>query len=323
MDQELLFLGEKSTYVLHKVPTPTGITVNIQKKEFLEKEQFSAVIDEGGHAYIYFALDKDGNPCTLKVLKDNSRLKYLRLEKNILQNIQAKGVIKYIDTVHLESAFVDKDSQPIILILEYFEAPSLFRIVNTSSGNLIPEDEILSLGIKVCQVLASIHSINVYHLNLSPKSILYDRLSGEIRIIHFGNHEEKESEFDYVLHEQNESRGVCDHRSDIYSLGCVLHFCCYGTPKMLQDKYYEGKKLSKQFFEKVMNIFQEQNIISAENLSHYLDSLLHGTVPIQPVVLGTTPSTITTTPTTTSTTTTSPTTPSSEAGEKKEDCVLL
>jgi len=90
-------LGEKNTYVLHKVPKASGITIKdipLQKQEFQENEQFSAVIDEGGHEYIYFALGKDGNPSALKVLKDNSRLKYLRLETNILQNYHANGIIK-------------------------------------------------------------------------------------------------------------------------------------------------------------------------------------------------------------------------------------
>jgi len=265
-------------------------------------------------------LDKDGNPCTLKVLKDNSNLKYLREEINILQNNQAHGIVKYIDTVHLERAFVEKGSHPIILALEFFAAPSLFRIVNNE--NLFSEDEVIHLGLKISKVLSSLHSAKVYHLGLAPSSILYDRTSGEIRIINFGNYEEeKGSEFTkewfyYASPEQLKiSGGLCDHTSDLYSLGCVLHFCCYGTPKILQDKHYEGKKFSKYFWEKIMHPFREYRYQSVEDLSNSLDSLLkHGILPIKPVALE-----VVAPPTTTTTTTTAPT-----EGEKKEgDCILL
>jgi len=316
--------------VLHKVPKP------LQQ----EYEKESAIIDEGGHSYIYFALDKEGLPCTLKVMKDNSRLKYLREEANILQNNQAKGIIRYIDTVHLEKAFQEKGSHPIILVLEYFEAPSLFKIVNPGQGrpdNLFHEDEVISLGIKVCQVLSFLHSTNVYHLGLSPSSILYDRTTGEIRIIHFGNPEVNESEvtkewFNYTSPEQQKfSHSICDKTSDLYSLGCILHYCCYGTPKFLPDIRY-GKKLSKNFFQKFMHPVPSYRFESAEQLSNALDTLLNvGEIEIYDLSMKRVVPAITTTTTTTTSTTSEASEKEGEKkeekkeGEKKEesDCVLL
>jgi serine/threonine-protein kinase PpkA len=115
--------------------------------------------------------------------------------------------------------------------LAYFTMPYLTHgdfseIICTNSDHLI---ELLS---QICEGLSHAHKHGVIHRDLKPENILFDQF-GRIKIADFGiaiskNTQRKTKETQllgsahYMSPEHIQSKSV-DHRSDIYSLGCIIY----------------------------------------------------------------------------------------------------
>lgn len=115
--------------------------------------------------------------------------------------------------------------------LAYFTMPYLTHgdfseIICTNSDHLI---ELLS---QICEGLSHAHKHGVIHRDLKPENILFDQF-GRIKIADFGiaiskntRRATKETQLlgsaHYMSPEHIQSKSV-DHRSDIYSLGCIIY----------------------------------------------------------------------------------------------------
>ncbi len=115
--------------------------------------------------------------------------------------------------------------------LAYFTMPYLThgdfgQIICTNSDHLI---ELLS---QICEGLSHAHKHGVIHRDLKPENILFDQF-GRIKIADFGiaiskntKRRTKETQIlgsaHYMSPEHIQSKSV-DHRSDIYSLGCIIY----------------------------------------------------------------------------------------------------
>jgi len=144
------------------------------------------------------------------------------------------------------------DETTPFMVMELATGRTLAEILQDRSLTL---DEALSLFIQVCFGLAHAHENGVIHRDIKPSNImLMDGMpwgtEGSVKILDFGiaklvHHEEGEIQaltrtgeiFGSPLYMSPEQclGGKVDHRSDIYSLGCVIFESLTRTPPFVSD----------------------------------------------------------------------------------------
>jgi serine/threonine-protein kinase len=193
-------------------------------------------IGRGGAARVFSAKDADGNPVALKVLHPQLAVsvtaeRFLR-EIAFLERIDHGNIAALID--YGESEFL------IYYVMEYVGGPTAReRMTRQGAMEVV---EVLGLGGDLLSALQYAHERGIVHRDVKPENIvLSDRgavlldfgiaravaSSGTDRLTRSGFAVGTST---YMSPEQIEGAEDLDHRSDIYSLGCVLFECLAGHP---------------------------------------------------------------------------------------------
>ena len=223
-----------------------------------ERYQIVELIGSGGWGNVYKAnhltLTKD---LAIKIvhrhlLKDDSRLKRFEQEAQLLSKIENPYVVRVID-----HGF---DPAPFI-VMEYFSGTPLDQLLKDNGP--MPPQRAINLFIQLCDGLSSAHALRIVHRDLKPSNILLKSNSDEVecKILDFGVAKFLDPETPeggmtatgellgspaYMSPEQ--WKGQCDHRSDIYSLGCIMYEVLTGKPPFSAQfgLEYMAKHLSDQ-----------------------------------------------------------------------------
>jgi serine/threonine protein kinase len=208
------------------------------------KYEILGLLGQGGVGSVYkvnhqalnkiFAL-KALNP---GVTSDEKALRRFDAEAKTVGNLSSP----YLIQVH-DYGLTD-DNAPY-LVLDYIEGTNLAEEI-ARLGHL-DERRVLDLFIKVCEGLEHAHSNQIVHRDLKPSNImlLKDTKGNEIpKIVDFGI--AKRQAIDNSMTQTGEIFGTplymspeqcrgkpIDHRSDIYSLGCVMYEALTGVPPLV------------------------------------------------------------------------------------------
>ena len=178
----------------------------------------------------------DGQPVALKVLHPQLAVsvtaeRFLR-EIAFLERLDHPSIAKLVD--YGESEFL------VYYIMEYVAGPTA-REHMTRQGEMSIDDSV-QLALDVLSALQYAHENGIVHRDVKPENIvLSDRgavlldfgiaravaQSGADRLTRSGFAVGTST---YMSPEQIEGADDLDHRSDIYSLGCVLFECLAGQP---------------------------------------------------------------------------------------------
>ncbi|MBP5971891.1 AAA family ATPase [Brasilonema sp. CT11] len=200
--------------------------------------QLLTQIYESVNSLVYRGIrESDNQPVILKVLKDDyptpSELTRYKQEYKMTRNLNLDGVIKAYSLEPIE--------RTLVIIFEDFGATSLSLLKEVGASfcpcPIFSLPEFLKLGIKIAEILGTIHTANVIHKDINPSNIVLNPVTGQLKIIDFGistlitrsnptlkNPNVLEGTFAYISPEQTgRMNRSLDYRTDFYSLGVTFY----------------------------------------------------------------------------------------------------
>lgn len=172
----------------------------------------------------------DNQPVIFKVLKQDypttRELNRYRQEYKIIRSLNFDGAIAAYG--------LEPYGRTLIIILEDFGAVSLKKWIEEQPLTL---EEFLPIAIEIVDHLGKIHAAKVIHKDINPANIVFNRTTGQLKIIDFGiasirpqenpslkNPNVLEGTLAYISPEQTgRMNRSLDYRSDLYSLGVTFY----------------------------------------------------------------------------------------------------
>ena len=192
------------------------------------------VVGSGGMGVVFKAHDSELNrPLAIKVLSPHLATNGTARKRFALEAKAAAGVIHpNVIAVH----GVGNDDRIPYIIMPYVAGPSLQQLIER--GGPLPEIEVIRIGLQISAGLAAAHAQGLVHRDIKPANILVEREVNRVLITDFGLARcEDDASLtrtgwltgtpNYMSPEQTLGERP-DHRSDLFSLGCVIYFMSTG-----------------------------------------------------------------------------------------------
>jgi serine/threonine protein kinase len=190
------------------------------------------VVASGGMGTVYRAFDtKLERTVAVKMLK-REMASDVQVMESFYREARATASLNHTNIIHVYS-FDDHEGSPYI-VMELADHGSLDNWI-TRDG-LVPELNVLDVGIKVASALESALQRNLLHRDIKPGNILFNEY-GEPKLVDFGlaRQAEENEEYEsavwgtpyYVAPEKIQRNGE-DFHSDMYSLGGTLYHALTG-----------------------------------------------------------------------------------------------
>lgn len=195
-------------------------------------------IGQGGMGCVYRAYSPHGRLVALKVLKAEyasvpAFKTFFKSEVNALSTLSHPSVVKIVG-----APFSDSYGN-LYLPMEFVEGQTIeSRIQDYKARNMqMPEAEARDLMVKILEAFRYIHREGKIHRDIKPSNIMV-RPDGSVCIIDFGIARDSKLPTGYTIGhtvgtdgymspEQVDGLNI-DHRTDIYSLGCLLYYMMTG-----------------------------------------------------------------------------------------------
>jgi serine/threonine protein kinase len=197
--------------------------------EMLDHYRIDAAVGHGGMSELYKATDtRTGQEVALKVPlpemeADPILFERFKREEEIGQLLDHPGIVK---------TFRGEERSRVYMVMEWVEGRLLRSIL--SQERKLPIERSVTLTLRICDALDTMHKHGVVHRDLKPENIMVDS-EDRIKIIDFGiamKEDARRLTFvnlsatlgtpDYISPEQvRGQRG--DQRSDIYAAGVMLY----------------------------------------------------------------------------------------------------
>lgn len=230
--------------------------------DFDDQYRIVELLGAGGWGNVYKATDlSTGTELAVKVvhkhhLQNEMSMKRFELEAKLLSRLENRYIVKIIDHGFSPAPYI---------VMEYFDGVPLSKWLKLNGP--MQSNMAIDLFLQLCDGLATAQQIKIVHRDLKPANILLktDGSRVQAKILDFGlakfvdqsvGADKLTSTGDvlgsppYMSPEQ--WKGQCDHRSDIYSLGCIMYEVLAGQPAFTAA--YGMDYLNKHLSERPPNI---------------------------------------------------------------------
>jgi len=210
----------------------------------------------GGMSGVYMAKDTRLNSmCAVKELlikmySDTDRdltIQNFKAEAELLANLRHPSLPRVIDYFYEDGKYY--------LVMDYIEGEDLESILDQEGIPWLPEKDVLSWTMEICDVLIYLHNQSppIIYRDLKPSNIMLRKHDHRVMLIDFGlaqmvhlrpfGVERALGTPGYAPPEQYSGRE--EPRSDIYALGATLHHLLTGTPPGTPFKFTPLRELNR------------------------------------------------------------------------------
>ena len=228
--------GRKLQWLLRGSPEIRRDFITLVRDQLGDEYTIEREIARGGAARVFLAHTADGQKIALKVLNPQLAVtvtgkRFVR-EVDFLRRIEHPNIARFLD-------FGETDLL-IYYVMDHIEGPTLrehlARVRRVSIGDT------LKIASDLLDALSYAHAQGIVHRDVKPENIILSRRGpvlvdfGIARAIQVAGMDRlTRSGFvvgtsGYMSPEQIQGVADIDHRSDLYSLGCVLYECLSGRP---------------------------------------------------------------------------------------------
>jgi len=204
----------------------------------VEGYRIQGLVASGGMGMVYAATAVvSGRKVALKVVRREQH--GLTASERVLREVQALSAVAHPGIVEYLDHGVTKAGAPY-LVTEWLDGCDL---ENRLLDGPLPVEDVLVLGIRLAEALAAAHEHGVIHRDVKPANIfLVGGRPEQARLLDFGIVRFREGMHTltlpggivgtpaYMSPEQARGDAGIDHRTDLFSLGCVLYECVCGQP---------------------------------------------------------------------------------------------
>lgn len=203
-------------------------------------------VGSGGMGRVWVAEDERiGRKVAVKVLsridEDTSATRFAR-EARVVGGLSSPHIVTLHDFGEAQVA----GERVLYLVMEHLQGRDLGAVLESRNPELPSAAEVMGWGVEICAGLETAHRAGVVHRDIKPANVLLTA-DGTIKILDFGiarmlSTAAAMTRTDltaagfvigtplYMSPEQIRAPDVLDSRSDLYSLGCLLHTLLTGGP---------------------------------------------------------------------------------------------
>lgn len=161
--------------------------------------------------------------------------------RRFLREAQAAAAVSHDHVVTIHA--IDEEATPPVIVMEYIDGQSLQQKIDKVGA--LDVKSVLRIGMQTAAGLAAAHRQGLVHRDIKPANILLENGIERVKLTDFGlaravddigitRTGEITGTPQYMSPEQAQSRRV-DHRTDLFSLGCVLYAMCTGRAAFRAD----------------------------------------------------------------------------------------
>jgi eukaryotic-like serine/threonine-protein kinase len=206
------------------------------RQAFTGRYEVDREIGKGGNARIFLARGEDGQPVALKIL--HPELLVSVAADRFLREIK---IASQLDNPHIAKILDSGEREWLVYyVMSYVEGATLRERLDTM--RLLPIAETLRLAGDILEALDHAHGHGVIHRDVKPANIVLSAEGAVLldfgiarAVVASGSDQLTRSGIavgtsTYMSPEQITALSDIDHRSDLYSVGCVLFECLAGQP---------------------------------------------------------------------------------------------
>src|SRR5579885_1772624 len=259
---------------------PPGLEdLNIPKTVLKEKYEFLTVLGAGGAGVIYKARQHPlGRLVAVKMIHSHlmspTAVRRFHKEAKTISSLAHPNIISVYDFG------ISEENQPF-MVMDYVEGTVLSEFLK--QVGVLPQELVKNIAVQLCEGLSHAHMRGVLHRDLKPGNIMLVQMdNGQqlVKILDFGlakivfDEEDEHGEQDHLT-KTGETVGTpafmspeqvmgkkVDHRTDLYSLGCVLYQCLTGEPPFIGETKMETMLMHLNAMPQPINIPHFEPIIT-------------------------------------------------------------
>ncbi|MET1006026.1 MAG: protein kinase, partial [Propionibacteriaceae bacterium] len=214
-----------------------------------ERYQTGALLGRGGMAEVYSGMDTHlRRPVAIKRLREDRALDptlraRFRREASATARLDHPGIVAVLDAAEVMPTTTGTTPIPII-VMELVDGGSLRE--SLKDGPRLTPDRALEIAEAILGALTASHAAGIIHRDIKPANVLLTS-AGQVKVADFGiarsvsDDSATQTQAQTVMGSPHymspeQARGTTvDHRSDLYSVGCLLYELLVGRPPFTGD----------------------------------------------------------------------------------------